>query len=148
MTRKAAVRVQARPRGGSVRWMRVMVVLGALAGAPFAAWRIPQIDAKPVAIGGEVQHRVLDRPKEIQHRLRTPFEELFGNKALTLVDGTRIYVSEADYRLCWPESWEAIFEKNYSMRITAQAEPLFFGDYSVAKITLVKRRDHPVANAR
>jgi hypothetical protein len=146
--RQAAVKVKVRHGGGKVRWMRVVVVLGALAGAPFAAWRIPKFDSKPIAIVGEVHHQVLDQPEGLQHQLRTPFEEMFGNRAVNLVDGRRIYVSENDYKLCWPESWEAIFEKNYSMRISAEAKPLFFGGYSVAKITMVKRTDSPVATAR
>ncbi len=131
-----------------MRWMRVVVVLGALAGLPFAAWRVPKYDSKPVAIVGEVRHQLLDRPEDIRHQLRTPFEELFGNRAVSLVDGRRIYVSENDYKLCWPESWEAIYEKNYTLRITAEARPLYFNDYTVATITLVTRVDKPMARAK
>ncbi|MHC4141619.1 MAG: hypothetical protein ACYSUF_06975, partial [Planctomycetota bacterium] len=86
--------------------------------------------------------------EDIRHQLRTPFEELFGNRPVTLVDGRRIYVTESDYKLCWPESWDAIYEKNYSMRISAKARPLYFNDYSVAEVKTVERIDNPMARAR
>ncbi|MHC5006672.1 MAG: hypothetical protein ACYTGF_04840 [Planctomycetota bacterium] len=146
-TRKVRVKVKEQS-GGKVRWMRVVVVLAAIAGAPFAAWRIPQYESDPIVIIGEVRYEVLDRPDEIRHQLRTPFEELFGNKPVTLVDGRRIYVSEADYKLCWPESWDAIYEKNYTMRISAKARPLYLNDYSVAEVKTVERIDNPMAHAR
>jgi hypothetical protein len=145
-TRK--VRVKDQRDGGKVRWMRVIVFLGAIAGLPFAAWRVPQYKSAPIAIIGEVRYEVLDRPDEIRHQLRTPFEELFGNKPVTLVDGRRIYVSESDYKLCWPESWDAIYEKNYTMRITAKAKPLYFNDYSVAEVKTVQRINNPMARAK
>ncbi|MHC4081870.1 MAG: hypothetical protein ACYS15_06400 [Planctomycetota bacterium] len=146
--RKAKVKVRHGEGVGKVRWMRVVVVLGAIVGAPFAVWRIPQYKSRPIAIIGEVYYEVLDRPEGIRHQLRTPFEELFGNKPVTLVDGRRIYVSKDDHKRCWPESWDAIYEKNYTMRISAKARPLYFNDYSVAEVTTVKRLDHPVARAR
>jgi hypothetical protein len=147
-SRKAAAKVKVRQGAGGVRWMRVFVVLGAVAGAPFAAWRLPKLESKPVAIVGEVHHQLLDRPDDVRHRLRTLFEELFGNRAVTLVNGRRIYVTESDYKRCWPESWDAIYEKNYSLRVTAEARPLYFDDYTVAKITMVTRVDKPMARAR
>jgi hypothetical protein len=146
-TGKVRVKVKDQ-RVGKVRWMRVVVVLGAIAGMPFAAWRIPQYKSSPIAIIGEVRYEVLDRPEDIRHQLRTPFEELFGNRPVTLVDGRRIYVTESDYKLCWPESWDAIYEKNYSMRISAKARPLYFNDYSVAEVKTVERIDNPMARAR
>jgi hypothetical protein len=146
-TRKVRVKVKDE-RGGKVRWMRVVVVLAAFAGVPFAVWRIPQYESDPIVIIGEVRYEVLDRPDEIRHQLRTPFEELFGNKPVTLVDGRRIYVSEADYKLCWPESWDAIYEKNYTMRISAKARPLYLNDFSVAEVKTVERIDKPMAHAR
>jgi len=145
-TRKVRVKVKDE-RGGKVRWMRVVVVLAAIAGVPFAVWRIPQYESDPIVIIGEVRYEVLDRPEDIRHQLRTPFEELFGNKPVTLVDGRRIYVSESDYKLCWPESWDAIYEKNYSMRISAKARPLYLNDYSVAEVKTVERIDNPMAHA-
>jgi len=144
--RKVRVKVK-EERGGKVRWMRIVVVLAAMAGAPFAVWRIPQYESDPIIIVGEVRYEVLDRPDQIRHQLRTPFEELFGNKPVTLVDGRRIYVSEADYKLCWPESWDAIYEKNYTMRISAKARPLYLNDYSVAEVKTVERIDNPMAHA-
>jgi hypothetical protein len=146
-TRKVRVKVKDEG-GGKVRWMRVVVVLAAIAGAPYALWRIPQYESDPIVIIGEVRYEVLDRPDEIRHQLRTPFEELFGNKPVTLVDGRRIYVSESDYKLCWPESWDAIYEKNYSMRISAKARPLYLNDYSVAEVKTVERIDKTMAHAR
>ncbi|MHC4218327.1 MAG: hypothetical protein ACYSU7_07705 [Planctomycetota bacterium] len=133
---------------GGVHWMRFVFFLGVIGGSPFAVWRIPQYDSKPAAIVGEVLHEVLDQPTDIRHQLRTPFEELvFKNRAVNLVDGRRIYVSEADYKLCWPDPWEVIYEKNYTVRITAEARPLYFDDFTVAKITMVSRVDSPMARA-
>ena len=64
-----------------------------------------------------------------------------------LLDGQRIYVDPKDYRLCWPESWTAIYEQGYSVVITAEARPLLFGGYGVATITSAQRVDRPVATA-
>jgi hypothetical protein len=144
-----SAKVKVHEGGPKIRWFRFVVFIGAICGAPFAAWRIPKYQSDPVIIAGEVHHQVLDQPKDIRHQLRTPFEEmLYGNRAVNLVDGRRIYVSEADFKLCWPESWEAIYEGNYTMRISAKARPLYFNDYTVAEITQHLRVDHPVASAR
>jgi hypothetical protein len=134
-----------RRRGGGGRLLKFVLVVGMIAGAPFAVWRLPRPEGKTVAIVGEVHHSVLDNPKQIRDKLRTYFEELVGNKPVSLMDGRRIYVSEADYKLCWPDTWEVIYEQNYSVRITAEARPLLFGDYSPAKITRVRRVDNAVA---
>jgi hypothetical protein len=143
-----AVKVKVRKGGGGVPWLRVIFVLGVVAGTPFAVWRLPKVDSEPAVIKGEVRHQLIDRPESIRHQLRTPFEELFGNRAVTLVDGRRIYVTEDDYDRCWPESWDAIYAKNYSLLITAEARPLYFDDYTVATITLVTRVDKPLAHAQ
>ena len=126
---------------------RMVLVLGLIAGAPFAAWRIPRPETKLIMISGKVHHRVLDSAPNLQHELRTPFEELFGHKPVNLVDGERIYVNDADYRLCWPESWEAIYAGRYSVVITAEVTQLLFGGYSVARITSAERVDLPVATS-
>ncbi len=124
---------------------RVLVLLALVPGLPFAAWRIPHGDA--VVIEGEVWHQALDTAPDIGHQLRTLFEEVLGNRPVSLVDGQRIYVSEADYLLCWPESWEEIYEHGYSMWVEAEARPLILGGYAVAKIARTERIDHPVAAA-
>ena len=61
------------------------------------------------------------------------------------IDGERIYVTEADYGLCWPEFWDEIYSGRYSVMITAEVTPLLFGGYSVATITSAERVDRPVA---
>ena len=94
---------QRRPAGNARTVARVILVLGLIAGAPFAAWRVPRPETKPITISGKVHHRVLDHAPDIQHELRTPFEELFGYKPVNLVDGERIYVNDEDYKKCWPE---------------------------------------------
>ena len=134
-----------RPAGAARTFARVVFVLGLITGAPFVAWRIPRPEAKPIMITGEVRHRILDHAPDIQHKLRTPFEELFGYKPVNLVEGERIYVNEADYRLCWPESWDAIYAGRYSVVITAEVTQLLFGGYSVARITSDERVYMPVA---
>jgi len=123
---------------------RVVVILVVLLSVPFATWRLPSPDAAPVVINGKVHHRILDKAPTVQHKLRTPFEGLFGNKPVMLLDGQRIYVDPKDYQLCWPESWSAIYKQGYSVVITAEARPLLFGGYSVATITSAKRIDRPV----
>ncbi len=120
-------------------------MLGLIAGVPFAVWRIPRPETKPTMITGKVQHRILDHAPDIQHQLRTPFEELFGHKPVNLSEGERIYVNDEDYRLCWPESWDAIYKGRYSVVITAEVTQLLFGGYSVARITSAERVDMPVA---
>ena len=124
---------------------RVVVMIGVLLSVPFATWRMPSPEGAPVVINGEVHHQILDKAPNVQHQLRTPFEGLFGNKPVMLLDGQRIYVDPKDYRLCWPESWSAIYKQGYSVVITAEARPLLFGGYSVATITSAQRIDRPVA---
>ena len=124
---------------------RVIVVFAVLLSVPFATWRFPNPEARPVVITGEVHHRILDKAPDVQHKLRTPFERLFGNKAVMLLDGQRIYVNAKDYKRCWPESWSAIYEQGYSVVITAEVRLLIFGGYSVATITSAERVDRPVA---
>ena len=102
----------------------MLVVFAAIAGSPFVLWRVPDPQNDARIIAGSVYHQVLDEAPDLQHRVRTQFESLFGNKAVTLVDGPRLYVSEADYKRCWPESWEQIYTKGYSLRITAETKPL------------------------
>jgi len=138
-------RRQARTPGNARTVARVILVLGLIVGAPFAAWRIPRPETQPITLSGKVHHRVLDHAPDIQHELRTPFEELFGYKPVNLIDGERIYVNEADYKLCWPESWDAIYSGRYSVVITAEVTELLFGGYSVARITSAERVDLPVA---
>ncbi len=123
---------------------RVVVILAVLLSVPFATWRMPTPDGAPVVINGKVHHRILDKAPNVQHKLRTLFEGLFGNKPVMLLDGQRIYVDSKDYQLCWPESWSAIYKQGYSVVITAEARPLLFGGYSVATITSAKRIDRPV----
>ena len=120
-------------------------MLGLIAGAPFAAWRLPRPETQPITISGKVHHRVLDRAPDIQHELRTPFEELFGYRPVNLVDGERIYVNDEDYKQCWPESWDAIYSGRYSVVITAEVTQLLFGGYSVARVTSAERVELPVA---
>ncbi len=134
-----------RPAGSARTFARMVFVLGLIVGAPFAAWRVPRPETKPILITGEVEHRILDHAPDIQHTLRTPFEELFGYKPVNLDNGERIYVNAADYGLCWPESWEAIYEGRYSVTVTAEVTQLLFGGYSVARITSAERVDRPVA---
>ncbi len=156
--RKASARPRAaaRPGFGSQERMilvrrrrrhpfRVLVLLALVPGVPFAAWRIPHGD--PVLIQGEVWHQALDTAPDFTHQIRTLFEELLGNRAVSLVDGPRIYVSEADYELCWPETWERIYEQGYSMHISAEVRPLIMGGYAVAKVSHAERVNHPVASA-
>ncbi len=134
-----------RPAGAARTFARIVFVLGLIVGAPFAAWRIPRPEAKPIVITGEVQHRILDHAPDMQHKLRTPFEEMFGYKPVNLDDGERIYVNAEDYGLCWPESWDAIYAGRYSVVITAEVTQLLFGGYGVAKIKSAERVNTPVA---
>ncbi len=134
-----------RPVSAVRTFARMVFVVGLIAGTPFAAWRIPRPETKPIMITGEVHHRILDHAPDIQHQIRTPFEEFFGNKPVNLIDGERIYVNDEDYGLCWPESWDAIYEGRYSVVITAEVTQLLFGGYSVARITSAQRVDMPVA---
>jgi hypothetical protein len=136
---------QLRPAGNARTVARVILVLGLIAGAPFAAWRVPRPETTPITISGKVHHRVLDHAPDIQHELRTPFEELFGYKPVNLVDGERIYVNDEDYKKCWPESWDAIYSGRYSVVITAEVTQLLFGGHSVARVTSAERVDLPVA---
>lgn len=147
--RKAARRTARQARAVKMRQPRskaplvFMTVIGALAGAPFAAWRLPVGD--PITIEGEVRFQALDTPPNLTHELRTQFEAMFGNKAVSLINGPRLYVSETDYDLCWPESWSAIYDKGYSMIVVAEVRPTLIGDYTVAHVSDVKRIDSPVA---
>ena len=134
-----------RPASAVRTFARMVFVFGLIVGAPFAVWRIPRPETKPIMITGEVQHRVLDHPPDMQHKLRTPFEELFGHKPVNLDGGERIYVNAEDYGLCWPESWDAIYEGRYSVIVTAEVRQLLFGGYGVARITSAERVDVPVA---
>ena len=136
-----------RPAGAARNFARMVFVLGLIAGAPFAAWRIPRPETKPIVITGEVAHRILDHPPDLQHKLRTPFEDLFGYKPVNLSEGDRIYVNAEDYALCWPESWDAIYEGRYKVIVTAEVTQLLFGGYSVARITSAERVDLPVATS-
>ena len=126
---------------------RVVVILAVLFSIPFATWRMPTPEGAPVVITGKVHHQILDKAPNVQHQLRTPFEGIFGNKPVMLLDGRRIYVAPKDYRLCWPESWSDIYEQGYSVVITAKARPLLFGGFSVASITSAQRIDRPVVTA-
>ena len=134
-----------RPVSAVRTFARMVFVVGLIAGTPFAAWRIPRPETKPIMITGEVHHLILDHAPDIQHKIRTPFEELFGNRPVNLIDGERIYVNDEDYGLCWPESWDAIYEGRYSVLITAEVTQLLFGGYSVARITSAERVNMPVA---
>ena len=137
--------VQREPTGPVRTFARVVFVLAILAGSPFLAWRVPRPETKPLIITGEVRHQILDHAPDMQHQLRTPFEQLFGNKPVMLVDGNRLYVSAEDYVLCWPESWDEIYEGGYSVMITAEVRQLIFGGYSVASISSAERVYRPVA---
>jgi len=136
---------QRRPAGTARTMARMVFAVGLIVATPFALWRIPRPETKPITIEGEVAHRILDHAPDMQHQLRTPFEELFGYKAVNLVAGERIYVNADDYRLCWPESWDAIYEGRYKVNVTAEVTQLLFGGYSVARITSSERVDLPVA---
>ena len=146
MTDMKAARDQ-EPVGRVRMFARLVFVMGLLAGAPFIAWRVPRPETQPLIITGEVRHQILDHAPDIQHKLRTPFEQIFGNKPVMLVDGKRLYVNAEDYLLCWPESWEAIYENAYSVVITAEVKQLIFGGYTVASISSAERVDRPVPTA-
>lgn len=141
--RRRTPRVKARKAPPSKAPLVMLLFLSALAGAPFAAWRIPM--GNPMSIEGEVLYRALDRAPDLKHELRTYFESMFGNQPVSLVDGPRLYVSQEDYDLCWPESWSDIYDKGYSMRVSAEVRPLLLGGYTVARINGVNRID-PVAS--
>ncbi len=131
-----------------MRWLRMVFLLGAVGGVPFALWRYPMPDGEPVVFVGEVAYDVLDHPSDIRHQLRTPFEELLGNRALTLIDGPRLYVSQLDYDRCWTDIGTLGPGESYTMLITAKAKPLYFNDYTVARIIGIQRIDRPMVRAR
>ena len=137
--------VQREPVGAARTFARLVFVMVMLAGSPFLAWRVPRPETTPLVITGEVRHQILDHAPDMQHQLRTPFEQLFGNKPVMLVDGKRLYVNAEDYVLCWPESWDEIYEGGYSVMITAEVRQLIFGGYSVASISSAERVYRPVA---
>jgi hypothetical protein len=110
-------------------------------------WRAPKPKSGPVTIVGVVRHQVLDQAPDLPHQARTLFEKAFTNLPVTLETGQRLYVTPEDYKLCWPESWETIYEKGYTLAVTAEARPLLFGGYGVAMITKVERIEKEVPEA-
>lgn len=129
-------------RGGGV--FRVIFLLATLGGLPFAVWRAPRPKTGPVTIAGVVRHQVLDQAPDLPHQARTLFEKAFKNMPVTLETGERLYVGPEDFKLCWPEPWEVIYEKGYTLLVMAEARPLLFGGYGVAKITKVDRIEKEV----
>ncbi len=129
--------------------MKFLFVLTLIGSTPFVMWRVPHFEPEPKVIIGEVDHKVIDHAPDWKHQLRTPFEGMFGNRPVTLVDGTRIYVTPPDYDEVWPETWGEMYEKGYSIRITAQADKLLFGGLTVATITDTERVtvSRPIADA-
>jgi hypothetical protein len=136
--------VEVRRRGGA---LGVIVLLAMLAGLPFAVWRAPRPKAGPVTLAGVVRHQVLDQAPDLPHQARTLFERLFENQPVTLETGLRLYVSPEDFKRCWPESWESIYEKGYKLAVTAEARPLLFGGFGVATITKVDRIEKEASEA-
>ncbi len=134
-----------RPPGAIRTFARFVFAIGLIASLPFAAWRVPRPETKPITITGEIHHRILDHAPDIQHQLRTAFEQFLGYNPVTLINGERIYVNDEDYLLCWPESWDAIYAGRYTVKITAEVTQLLFGGYSVAKVTSSQRIDQPMA---
>ena len=132
------------PRSKAPLVIFTLVVL--VVSVPFVAWRVPA--GAPFTIEGEVHYQALDTAPDLKHELRTYFEAMFGNKAVSLMDGKRLYVSEEDYEQCWPESWSEIYDKGYTMLVTAEVRPLLLGGYSVARISDTRRIDHPIASAQ
>ncbi len=129
-------------RGGGA--FRVILLLATLGGLPFAVWRAPRPKSGPVTIAGVVRHQVLDQAPDLPHQARTLFEKAFKNMPVTLETGERLYVGPEDFKLCWPEPWETIYEKGYTLAVTAEARPLLFGGYGVASITNVERIEKEV----
>ncbi len=127
--------VEVRRRGSA---FRVILLLAMLGGLPFAVWRAPKPKGRTETIIGVVRHQVLDQAPDLPHQARTLFESIFKNLPITLETGQRLYVGPEDYKLCWPESWEAIYEKGYTLAVTAEAKRLLFGGYGVARITNVE----------
>jgi len=131
-----------RSRFGFVKALLVLALLGS---APFVAWRVPKPDGELQIIVGTVDHQVIDHAPDWKHQLRTPFEEIFGNRPVTLDGGQRIYVTPPDYEKCWPEPWGEMYEKGYSVQITAQAQPLLLGGFTVAKVVSAEKVSRPMA---
>lgn len=145
----ASRRLHARSRRRERRRVaRFLFLVGLVGATPFAAFRAPLPNGKPILIEGDVRHLVIDHAPDIRHKLRTPFEELLGYKAIQLRGGERIYVSPADYALCWPESWGAMYDKGYTVHVVAEAMPLLMGGYAPAKITSAERIDRTLTHAR
>lgn len=140
--------VEVRRRGGALKALFLLAMLG---GLPFAVWRAPRPKAGPVTITGVIRHQVLDEAPDLPHQARTLFEKLFKNEPVSLESGQRLYVPPEDFALCWPEPWEVIYEKGYTLKVTAEAQPLLFGGHGVARIVNVERIEKetpPSANPR
>ena len=106
---------------------------------PFAAWRIPLGDA--VTIQGELRYRIYEPAPNVAQFLRTPFESMFGNQGISLVDGPHLYLTEDDYKRCWPPD---LYTAGYRLYVTAEARPLLFGGYGVAKVQSIERINQSV----
>ncbi len=131
--------------GARLRRAQMVLVIGGILALPFIAYRIP--DGDSVIIQGEVREEVIaaaaSNPLSI---LRSQFEALYGNRSVAIVDGPRLYLSGADYDRCWPQATD-VLRRGFTVQVTAEAQPLLFGGYGVARLQKIERIVNPVVIA-
>jgi hypothetical protein len=148
MSPRRAQSVTTHERRPRLRTGRVQAafVLAAIGGLPFLAFRVT--NGEPVLLEGEVRDPGIDPTANILHLFRAQFEQLFGNRGVSLVDGPRIFMSEEDYARCWSDPTMGRDDRNgYTVRIAAEARPLLLGGYEVVRVRRVERVATPQMEA-
>ena len=130
--------------GARLRRAQMVLVVAGIIALPFIAYRVPGGD--PVIIQGEVREEVIATASNPLSILRSQFEALYGNRVVSIVHGPRLYLSEADYDRCWPQAID-VLRRGFTVQVTAEAQPLLFGGYGVARLKKIERIVNPVVVA-
>lgn len=114
-------------------------LLAVSAGAIAIRYRLPAGPA--MLITGEIEYQMFDIDL---FSLRAYLEAHAGNRPIQMMTGgehARFYVSQADFKKCWPEFPSDMLDKHYTMQATFQVRPLALGGYSPASVVSVARLD-------
>ena len=117
------------------RW--ILTTLALLCVAPYVRYRLP--GGAAINVEAEVQYQLIDIGQ--RDHVRWFFEGLLGNRRLFLVNRPPMYVTDSDFRRCWPQP--RMKEADYAIQAKLKTYPLLFGGYDVATLVSVERLSKP-----
>lgn len=102
---------------------------------PFVRYRLP--NGRPIEVKAEVLYLYVDMGQG--DLWRSIFEIPLGNRRLFLVGNRWMFVSNADFKRCWPVP--DMRHSDYTLEVTLAASPLLFGGHGIAKVVAIERLD-------